>query len=51
LERLKRWIREEQRKAMRKEMGKAMDNVKEPGKKIEDDKPLPVVQARLEDFY
>jgi len=30
LERLKKWIREEQRKTMRKGMGKATDNVKEP---------------------
>jgi len=25
--------------------------IKKPEKKLEDDKPLPVVQARLEDFY
>jgi len=51
LERLKRWIREEQRKIMKTRMRRATDNVKEPEKKLEDDKPLPVIQERLEDFY
>jgi len=51
LERLKRWIREEQRKIMKERMRRATDNVKEPEKKLEDDKPLPIIQARLENFY
>jgi len=53
LERLKRWIREEQRKVMKERMRRATDNVKEKEyeKGLEDDKPFPVVQARLEDFY
>jgi len=51
LERLKRWIRQEQRKVMKERMRRATDNVKEPEKKLEDDKPLPIIQARLEDFY
>jgi len=51
LERLKRGIREEQRKVMKERMRKATDSVKEPEKMLEDSKPLPVVQARLEDFY
>jgi len=46
LERLKKWIREEQRKAMKMKKRRVMDNEKRLG----DDKPLPVVQARLEDF-